>query len=72
MPDPLPERLLFAEPARRRMGVRRADVDEDCTIPCGRTDVLPLQGTRELEPGQSVTPHGADRGLDVDEIRSRR
>jgi uncharacterized protein (DUF427 family) len=31
-----------------------------------------LDGERlELEPGQSVTPHGVDRGLDVDEIRAR-
>ena len=29
-----------------------------------------LDGTRlELEPGQTVVPHGIDRGLDVDEIR---
>ncbi|HEY4017588.1 MAG TPA: DUF427 domain-containing protein [Pseudonocardiaceae bacterium] len=30
-----------------------------------------LDGERlELEPGQTVVPHGIDRGLDVDEIRS--
>ncbi len=30
-----------------------------------------LDGRRlELEPGQSVTPHGVDRGLDVDEVLS--
>jgi hypothetical protein len=31
-----------------------------------------LDGKRlELEPGQTVTRHGADRGLDVDEILLR-
>ena len=31
-----------------------------------------LDGKRlELEPGQTVTPHGVDRGLDVDELRNR-
>jgi hypothetical protein len=29
-----------------------------------------LDGRRlRLEPGQTVVPHGADRGLDVDEVR---
>ncbi|MFD1271244.1 hypothetical protein ACFQ51_02545 [Streptomyces kaempferi] len=31
-----------------------------------------LDGRRlETEPGQQVVPHGVDRGLDADEIRSR-
>ena len=31
-----------------------------------------LDGKRlELEPGQQVSPHGVDRGLDTEEVRGR-
>jgi hypothetical protein len=37
----------------------------------GKVEVR-LDGTRlHLEPGQTVLPHGVDRGLDVDELKAR-
>jgi len=57
VPDPLPERLLYAEPLRRRMRVR-----------FGGAWIADSEGVvLRLEPGQSVIPHGVDRDLSVEE-----
>jgi len=58
VPEPLPNRLLYAEPMRRRMRVKCAGA----WIADSEDVVLLL-----LEPGQSVIPHGIDRELSLDE-----
>jgi hypothetical protein len=58
VPGPLPDRLLFAEPLRRRMRVRFGAAWIAHT-----EDVVLLH-----EPGQSVVPHDIDRDLTLDEV----
>ncbi|MER5408868.1 DUF427 domain-containing protein [Streptomyces sp. NPDC002769] len=46
-------------------------IDDMVSFEPDRVEVR-LDGRRlEIEPGQNVVPHGVDRGLDADEIRSR-
>jgi hypothetical protein len=78
VPDPLPERMLFAEPLRRRMRVRFGGAwiacSEDVVLVSFEPDKVEvhLDGARlRLEPGQTVIPHGIDRELTPDEIASR-
>ena len=61
VPGPLPDRMLFAEPLRRRMRVSFGG-----SWIADSEDVVLLH-----EPGQSVIPHGIDRELTPDEIASR-
>lgn len=81
VPDPLPERLLYAEPLRWRMRVRFggtwiadsawADVRRVSGLVSFEPDKVEvhLDGARlRLEPGQSVIPHGPDRDLTTDEL----
>jgi len=104
-PEPLPQRLLFAEPLRRRMRVKLAGEwiadSEDVVLlhePGSRKkaawsypqawpevarvsnlvsfepdkiDVLLDDKKLALAPGQSVVPHGIDRGLDPGEMLER-
>jgi len=58
VPDLLPERLLHAEPLRRRMRVRFGGA-----WIAGSEDVVLLR-----EPGQTVIPHAPDRDLATDEV----
>ena len=78
VPDPLPKRLLYAEPLRRRMRVRysgewsyryrgRGPALEPGSF---EPDIVSVQldgAQLRLEPGQTVIPHGPDRELDVAE-----
>jgi len=105
IPDPLPERMLYAEPLRHRVAfawqpmdafyeederitghaadlyhridIRRASrhlvVRERtfCTYN-GLASYVFLDGRQlAVEQGQSVVPHGIDRGFDVDEVLTR-
>ncbi|MCX5425436.1 hypothetical protein [Streptomyces sp. NBC_00078] len=78
---PRPERMLFAEPSRRRMRLRYggawiADSDRmergrahlrTGVVRTDRAEVC-LDGIRlRLEPGQNVISHGVDRDLTRDE-----
>ena len=71
VPDPLPERLLYAEPLRRWMRVRFGGTwiaDSLISFEPDKIEVH-LDGARlRLEPGQSVIPHGPDRDLTTDEL----
>lgn len=55
--QPMPARLLFVEPLRRRMRVRFAD--------------RWIAESEDVVLGQTVIAHGVDRGLDTDEILGR-
>lgn len=57
--QPLPPRLLFAEPVRRRMRVRLAGSPRATTSSSCASRARPS------------SPHGADRALDTDEALGR-
>ena len=74
---PMPERMLYAEPLRRRMSVELAGGvvarTDDAVLLLGETHwfkvTVTLDGeTLEPAPGQTVVAHGPDRNLAVDEI----
>jgi hypothetical protein len=72
VPDPLPERMLYAEPLAAWAyddawtGVNR--VSGLISFEPDKIEVH-LDGTwLRLEPGQSVIPHGPDRDLTTDEL----
>ena len=58
VPEPLPKRLLYVEPLRRRMRV-----SFEPNIVSVQLDGNPLR----LDPGQTVIPHGPDRNLTAGE-----
>jgi hypothetical protein len=69
-------RLCGAGPPANTWSYRDAyrEVDRISDLVSFEADLVEvrLDGTRlQPEPGQNVIPHGIDRGLDVDEIRSR-
>jgi hypothetical protein len=69
-PEPLPARLLFAEPLRRRTNAwpEVGRVRNLVSFEPDKIDVYLDGRPLKLEPGQHVVPHGVDRGLDPDEI----
>jgi hypothetical protein len=75
VPQPLPERMLFAEPLRRRMRVKFggaciAGLPSHASMLKGRV-AFGWRARLRLEPGQTVIPHGVDRDLATGEIAPR-
>jgi hypothetical protein len=65
VPEPLPKRLLYAEPLRRRMRVRFGGAWPDIVT-------VQLDGKQlRLESGQAMIPDGPDRDLTVAEALPR-
>jgi hypothetical protein len=70
VPDPLPRRLLYAEPLRRRMRVRFGGAwiaDSEDVVVLHEPGRYPVAYRLMPEPGQSVIPHGIDRDLTTGE-----